>query len=217
MGCIARLGCLVILAIACVIGWFTRDQWMPRQLRSNSKVTVAKAPTWQPLTDSGAAHTRAALDKLSQPRGPVFQTLSGADVASYVFQSLAKSMPQSADSTEAMVAGDKMQLRSVVRLADLGGASSLGPLASMLGERERVQFTGTLRVVQPRVGEFEVQQVKIGAIAVPQSMIPTLIKRFDHGPRPAGLDADALPLPLPPYIGDIRVANGKITLYKNVQ
>jgi hypothetical protein len=26
-----------------------------------------------------------------------------------------------------------------------------------------------------------------------------------------------MPLPLPPYIGDIRVANGKITLYKNVK
>jgi hypothetical protein len=47
-------------------------------------------------------------------------------------------------------------------------------------------------------------------------MISTLIGRFDHGNRPAGVDADALPLPLPAYVGDIRVANGRITLYKNV-
>ena len=33
----------------------------------------------------------------------------------------------------------------------------------------------------------------------------------------ATVDADALPLPLPAYVGDIRVANGKITLYKNVR
>jgi hypothetical protein len=29
MGCLVRLGCLVILFCAAVIGWFTRDRWMP--------------------------------------------------------------------------------------------------------------------------------------------------------------------------------------------
>lgn len=217
MGCIARLGCLVILAIACVVGWITRDRWMPRSIHPGHTASAVKAPTWQPLTDAGAERTRAALQKLSQPRGPVFQTLSGADVASYVFQTLAKTMPASADSIQALVTGDHMQMRANVKLSDLGGASALGPFANMLGERERVQFTGTLRVVKPQVGEFQVQQMKVGAIALPSAMIPTLIKRFDRGTRPAGVDADALPLPLPSYIGDIRVANGKITLYKNVQ
>lgn len=218
MGCIARLGCLVILVIAGAVAWITRDRWMPRQVHPGHNTAASvKTPTWQPLTDSGAAHTRAALAKLSQPRGPVFQTLTGADVVSYVYQSLAKSMPASADSVEAMVAGEHVQMQANVKLADLGGASALGPLANMLGDRERVQFTGTLRVVKPQVGEFQVQQLKVGAISLPSAMIPTLIKRFDRAPRPAGVDADALPLPLPAYIGDIRVANGKITLYKNVQ
>jgi hypothetical protein len=40
---------------------------------------------------------------------------------------------------------------------------------------------------------------------------------LDRGTRPVGVDTDALPLPLPSYIGDIRMANGKVTLYKNVQ
>jgi hypothetical protein len=51
-------------------------------------------------------------------------------------------------------------------------------------------------------------------------MVATLLRRAsqDRGvARPAGIDDDALPLPLPAYIGDIRVANGKVTLYKNVR
>lgn len=216
MGCIARLGCLFVLAIAAVVGWFTRDRWLPERFRPRV-VASATAPTWEPLTETGAARTRAALDRLSQPRGPVFQTLSGADVASYVFGALAKTLPASADSVQAMVSGERISLRAVVQLSDLGGAGALGPFASMLGDREPVQFSGALRVVKAGLGEFQIQQAKIGAITVPRSVIPTLLKRFDRGARPAGVDADALPLPLPAYIGDIRVANGKITLYKNVQ
>jgi hypothetical protein len=216
MGCIARLGCLFVLACAAVVGWFTRDRWLPERYRPHA-TAAANAPAWERLSDAGAERTRVALDKLSQPRGPVFQTLSGADVASYVFGALAKTLPASADSVQAMVAGDKVSLRAVVNLSDLGGAGALGPLAGMLGNREPVQLTGSLRVVKPGTGEFQIQQAKVGAISVPRSMIATLVKRFGRGARPAGTDADALPLPLPAYIGDIRVANGKITLYKNVQ
>jgi hypothetical protein len=216
MGCIARLGCLFVLACAAVVGWFTRDRWLPERYRPHAAATT-NTPTWERLSDAGSERTRVALDKLSQPRGPVFQTLSGADVASYVFSALAKKLPASADSVQAMVAGDKISMRAVVDLSDLGGSGALGPLAGMLGNREPVQLTGTLRVVKPGTGEFQVQQAKVGAIAIPRAMISTLVKRFDRGARPTGTDADALPLPLPAYIGDIRVANGKITLYKNVQ
>jgi hypothetical protein len=72
-------------------------------------------------------------------------------------------------------------------------------------------------VVSAGLAEFQVQQVRIGELPLPRGMIPTLIRRFERGNRPAGLDPDALPLPLPRYVGDIRVANGKITLYKNTQ
>lgn len=213
MGCVFRLGCLVLLLCALVLGWFTRDRWMPARFRTHH---AAVAPTWEPLSPSGAEHTRAALARLSQPRGPVFQTLSGADVASYVFSELARQMPASADSIQAMVNGDTVALRANLRMADLGGVGSLGPIASMLGDRERVQLTGTFRVVQRGLGEFLVRDVKVGQLSLPHAMIGRLLANLTHGKRPEGVDADALPLAIPPYVGDIRVANGKITLYKNV-
>jgi len=216
MGCIARLGCLFVLAIAAVVGWFTRDRWLPESMRSHA-VSATRGPAWEPLSDAGARRTEAALAKLSQPRGPVFQTLSGADAAAYVFRQLADRLPQSSDSVEAMVEGDRVSMRANVKLSELGGAGALGSLGGMLGDRERVQLTGTFRVLKPGLAEYEIQDMKVGAVKLPRGMVATLIGRFDRGQRPAGLDRDALPLPIPRYVGDIRVANGKITLYKTVE
>jgi hypothetical protein len=72
-------------------------------------------------------------------------------------------------------------------------------------------------VIRPGLAEYQIQNVKIRELSLPRGMISTLIRRMDRAQRPSGLDADALPLPIPRYIGDIRVANGKITLYKTVE
>jgi hypothetical protein len=217
MGCLIRLGCLVVLCIAAAIGWFTRDRWMPERFRARLSPPPAKAATWEPLSNSGAERTRTALDKLSQPRGPVFQTLSGADVASFAFKALADRLPGAVDSIETRVVGERIAMRAVVKTSELKGMGALGALGGMLGDREHVELTGTMRVVKPGLGEFLVEDAKIRGISIPRGMIGTLVKRFDGGAGRAGASENALPLPLPQYVGDIRVANGKITLYKNVQ
>jgi hypothetical protein len=213
MGCLFRLGCLFLLLCAAIVGWFTRARWMPKSWLDKLS-PPAKVATWQPLTAAGADRTRTALDRLSRPSGPVFETLSGADVASYAFQQLARRLPASADSIQARVDNDKLSMRANVNTSDIRG---LGPLGAMLGEREPVELTGTIRVVNPGLGEFQVQDAKVRGLSIPRGMISTLIGRVDRGPKRPGVDADAMPLPLPPYVGDIRVANGRITLYKNVR
>jgi hypothetical protein len=151
---------------------------------------------------------------LSQPSGPVFTSLSGADVASYVFQSLAKQLPPSADSVEAAIIGDRLYIRASVRLSDLGGRSTLGPLAGMVGDRERMQFGGSFHVVRPGLAEFQVKDVKIRDFSVPTPMLPRLLKQIERGSRPEGLAPDGLPIVIPRYLGDVRIADDQITLYK---
>jgi hypothetical protein len=119
------------------------------------------------------------------------------------------------DSIETRVVGERIAMRAVVKTSELKGA--LGALGGMLGDREHVELTGTMRVAKPGLGEFVVEDAKVRGISIPRGMIGTLIKRFDTGASRTGVAENALPLPLPPYVGDIRVANGKITLYKNVQ
>jgi hypothetical protein len=213
MGCFRRIGCAVALIAVCVAGWLTRDRWLPMV---GWRSVTASGPTWEPLSDAGAARARAALAKLSQARGPVFANLSGGDVASYVYRELARQLPASTDSVEAAVIGDQLHLRASVRLGELGGSAVLGPFAGMFGDRERVEFGGTFHLVRRGLAEYQIRTIRIRDFAVPAAVIPRIIKQIGRGARPEGLSPDGLPLVVPDYIGDIRITNGKITLYKNV-
>ena len=212
MSCLSRIGCLALIVLALAVAWLTQDRWLPRL--TGHAPAVAAGPDWQPLTPEGATRTRRALEQLSQPRGPVFATLPGADVASYVFESLARQLPASADSVEAAIIDDRLYIRASVLLSDLGGTATLGPLAGMLGSRERMQFGGTFHVLRPQLAEFQVKDIRIRDFSVPPTMIPRLLRKIERGSRPEGLSPDGLPIVIPPYLGDVRIANGKITFYR---
>ena len=217
MGCLMRLGCLVILLILGVVAFLTRDRWMSRlPWRHAANETTIVTSDWAPLTEAGAKRTRDALARLSGPRGPVLVTLAGSDVASYIFLQITKGMPASSDSFAAKVDLDRIRLRASMKTSELGN-SVLGTLGSLLGDRERVEMGGTLRVIGKGIAEFRVSEVRVHDVGVPSGVISRMIRPLVRGPRPAGLDDNGLPISIPSYIGDVRVANGKITLYKNVQ
>lgn len=214
MGCFARIGCLVLLVLLAIVGWLTRDRWMPvvREKLGGEPRAVA---LWEPLSDERAERARRSLDRLSRPTGPVFANLTGAEAASYIYRALVRQLPRSADSVEAAVLGDRLALRASVELRDLGGQRALGPLAGLLGDRERVQFGGTFAVLRPGLAEFQVKEIRIRDFTVPRALVPRLIRQMGRGSRPDGIAPDALPLVIPSYIADIRVAKGKVTVYKN--
>jgi hypothetical protein len=216
MGCLARIGCITLLVLLALVAWLTRDRWMHRITGRTAAVTTG--PTWEPITAQGSERTRVALEKLGRRGGPTYTALSGGDVASYVFQALARQLPPSADSVEAAVINDRLYIRASVRISDLGagGRSALGPLAGLLGDRERMQFGGTFHIIRPGLAEFEVQDLKLRDFSVPPPMIPKLLQQIERGTRPPGLSPAGLPLVIPPSLGDVRVGNGRITLYKSV-
>jgi hypothetical protein len=86
----------------------------------------------------------------------------------------------------------------------------------MLGDRDTVQLGGIIHVIRPTVGEFQVQDLKIGSLAVPSALVPKLISRMRKGTMPEGISPNGLPMKLPGYIGDVRITNGRIVVYKNV-
>lgn len=218
MGCIGRLGCAFVLVILCVVAYFTRDRWiskLPWRTTHTETSRVVVDDGWTPLTEAGAARTREALKTLSGPRGPVFVTLSGADVASYIFLQVVKQMPAQTDSFAARVQEDHIRLRARMRTKDLG-STIVSILGSLIGDRERVEMGGTLRVIGKGVAEFNVTDVKVHEVGLPDALINRLVDPLVHPPRPLGLHKNGLPIAIPSYIGDVRVTNGKITLYKNV-
>ncbi len=221
-GCFRRTGCLVlIIALVALWYWYAKVD-RPASTKTSGEVSATTGATltntgWEPLTIPDADRGKAAVEGLAQRSGPVFANLTPAEAASYIFLVVAKQLPPSAKNAEAAIRGDRLYVRSDVEMKDFGGTGQLGNLGFLLGSRDSVLLGGTIQMLKPGLGQFLVQEVKIGRLDVPQGLIPRLIGQLKKANTVQGLAPNGLPMVMPSYISDVRIANGKITLYKSVQ
>jgi hypothetical protein len=215
-GFFRRLGCLIIIVVilAAIWYWYAR---VDRPAGLTGTTAAASSSGWQPLTATAADRGRRAVESLGRQSGPVFANLTPAEVASYIFTVVAKQLPPSAQNAQAAVVGDTLYVRSDVDLKDFGGSKSLGPIGLLLGERDSVRFGGTIHMLRPGLGEFLVQEVKLGRFDVPGALIPRLLGQMKRGKHVEGVSDTGLPMVMPAYISDVRISNGRITLYKSVR
>ena len=221
MRCLGRIGCLLVLALLGAGAWLTRGTWrnlVPRIHRGGSETSVPHTTerTWQPLDPRAAVRSKRAIDALSSPKGPVYTTLTASEIASYVYQLVGHSIPATADSVEAAVIGDVLYIRAIVPMKAIGASEMLGPLGGLLNERERITLGGTFHVVRPGLSEFRVREIKLRDFRVPSAAIPRLVRQLTKGKHTDGIDADALPVATPATLGDVRIANNRVTLYKTI-
>jgi hypothetical protein len=220
-GCLKRAGCLVIIIlVAAVWYWYARVEKPASVSTTASSTTTATSVSsgWQPLTVADAERGQAAVLSLGRQSGPVFANLTPAEAASYIFTVVAKQLPPSAKNAQAAIIGDRLYVRAEVELKDFGGAKALGPVGMLLGDRDSVRFGGTINMLKPGLAEFLVQEAKLGRIDVPSGLIPRLLTQMKQHSKPVeGISQNGLPMVMPAYISDVRISNGRITLYKNVQ
>ena len=219
-GCLRRIGCLFVLCIAAVAAYLMRDRWMPlisSRLPGSRTTVKTGGPTWEPVSDESAATARRTIESLGRRSGPVFVNLAPGEVASYFYIALAEQLPPSADSIEATTIGNRMYVRAVISLDDFKAADALGPLAGMVGRREQLQLGGTFAVIRPGLAQFLVEDVRLAGLAIPHGAIPKLLRQIRRGSRPDGVAENGLPFVVPAYLGDARIAAGKVTLYKTVK
>lgn len=215
----------VLLLLLGAVAYATRDRWAPllragqdeRGAAAARDSAAAAADTgWASVTYAATTRGRSAVGTLRERRGPAFVRVAPAAFAGLVLDSLGARLPASADSLAVRVAGRELQVRLSVRLGDLGGQRVLGPLAGMLGERERLVLGGTLEGGAPGVAVLRLTRVQVGGFAVPGPVVPRLVdalRRGESTPRP---EPGTLVLALPAGVGDVRVADGRITLYRPI-
>ncbi len=214
-GCLRRLGCLTIVLVAALL-YVGRDRWRPlvERFRGSDDTPAADtSATWQRVDQPSAARGERAIRTLAAPRGPVYVNVRPGELASYAFLSLSDALPATLRDAQTTVVGDRVYLRSVVSPADFAGI--LGPaVRSVLHARDTLRLAGTVDVIRPGLAEFRVRDVQLGTVPVPGALIPRVVGRFRQGPNPDGVADDAIAVPLPSYIGDVRVGRGRVTLYK---
>jgi hypothetical protein len=214
MGCLRRVGCLLAVVVIAVALWVTQDKWLRVIRHSRAQPEATVEGVWQPLSPEAAARGKRAIDGLASARGPVYANLTANEIASYVVTAAGSAFPASADSVEAAVIGDVLWVRAIVPTKDIASSGALGPLAGLLNEREKVSLGGSFRVVRPGLSEFRLRDVKLRDFSVPRAAIPRLVQQITKGRKTDGVANDALPVPTPPSLADVRIANGRVTLYK---
>src|SRR5687768_15663927 len=218
-GCFRRIGCFFVLCIAAVAAYLMRDRWMPYLPRMGSsapKAAEADGPTWQAVSDEGAARARRTIESLGRRTGPVFVNVTPGELASYFYIALSEQLPPSADSIEAATIGNRLYVRALISLDDFKAADALGPLSGMLGRRERLQMGGTFAIIKPGLAQFLVEDVRLGQLPIPRGAIPKLMSQIRRGTRPPGVADNGLPFIVPTYLSDARVSGDNVTIYKAV-
>ena len=83
-----------------------------------------------------------------------------------------------------------------------------------LNDREQLTLGGTFHVIRPGLSEFQVREIKLRDFKVPTGAIPRLLQQLSRGNRPEGVAPNAIAITTSPSLADVRIANGRVTLYK---
>ncbi len=209
-GCIGRIVVLAVLVVVGAVAWFTRDRWLGPKV---APAPAALTTDWKPVTDSAGARVHAQLQNLGTRGGKAYVNVKAADLLAYVMSSFRGLLPASATGVQARVAGDLLMVKGDVNVAEIGGAKVLGPLAGMLSGREPLEIGGTLELLKPGFAQLRVKSIRVKELDIPSRLIPSIMGQLRKGPRPEGLADDGVALALPANVGDIRVNDGKITVY----
>ncbi len=201
------IGLIVIVVLAAAGGWYLRG----RVAKDN--VAMENAASWGVISTAGAARARQQIAALSQG-SKSFVAIAPEDLASHVLMSSGSKLPPSVQDVSAMAEGDRVIVRATVKPRELDVGKILGPLAALLRDSEELRLTGTFHLVRPGLAELRIVEARLRDIVVPSPLVAPLIRQFSPGTRPEGVADNALPVPLPEHVQDIRVSEGRILVYR---
>ncbi len=213
-GCLKTIGCATLLVVGAGVAWLTRDRWYPK-LRDGRDIEMVES-SGDTLSASGAERAAESIRSLGRLSGPAYVNITPADLASLIVREAGRQHPLPLKGASASVVDDRLWLRGTLDVRQLREQGALGPLGALLGDEETVELRGTLSIVRPGLAQFRVESFRARDLAIPSPAIPRLLSQLRRGQPPAGVSADGVPFAVPSHIGDVRIANGRITLYKTV-
>lgn len=212
-----KIGCLLIVIALGAAVWYFRGYWIPKAKQAVAVEAPADTAGWTRITAASGERARKRIATLGHRGGPAYVTLTASEFAAHVLGSALSEVARHDTAAQAIVENDRLYIRARIRLADIGGKEALGPLARLLNDTEPLLVGGTLEAVRPGLAQFRIKEVAVRGIEVPRSVVGTLVKRWSPGTRPDSLATDGLPVTLPPDVVDLRIQNGKVTLYKKTE
>ena len=227
MGCITRVGCLAVVVAAGAGAWWLYGDDLPHQIgklagRAKQAVAsdVSRAPAaapkivWSSLNEATVGGAESVA-RLGTSKGPPYVTLAAGDLAGFLATALARGLPRSSINPEVALVNDRVLLRAEVNMSDFAGSGAFGSvIGAALKGRDTLRLEGTIDAIRPGLAQYRVRRLEIKGFDVPQRVIPSLVGTM-RGPFKAdSLAEEGIAIPMPKFVADVRVSNGRITLYR---
>lgn len=193
-----------------------------RSAEPDSTAVAERALHWSSLTDASTG-SGDAIASLGRRNGPAYVTLSPGDLAGFLATGIAQALPRSASDPQVAIEGNRLHIRALVNMRDLAGEGALGSalgiaLGRALNDRDTLHIAGTMSVLHPGLAQYHVDKLAVRSVDIPPRLVPQLVRSMrNRVPMPDSLADDAFPIPLPASIGDVRIANGRVTLYRTTR
>lgn len=223
MSCLSRVGCVTVAALFGAGAWWLYGGSVPAFLPKLGRVSEsgkaassrdARPIAWASLKDADQ-NAGDIIARLEARSGPAYVTVTAADLAAVLSSGLSRALPASASSAGVAIDDDLVRLRAVIPLRELGGDAIPSLIGGVLTDRDTVEMAGTLDLARTGVAEYRVRELRVRSIDVPPRLIPPLMRSFRNRARQTdSLADDAVGIPLPKSVADLRVARGTVTLYK---
>jgi len=194
----------------------TRDS-ARRAARDSAERRIAWASVSTANKSRASSGTPNPLAGLSKRNGPAYVTVSAGDLATILAEVLPSQFPKSATNMQLALHDSQLLVRAAIDAGEIAGDGTLGRLlGTALSGRDSLRLAGTLEVLRPGVAQYRISALRIKGIDVPGRLIPTVLGVLRRGPRGDGEAEDAILLPVPKVVADLRITQGRLVLYKAV-
>lgn len=161
------------------------------------------------ISPEAAAQAEEKLTRLREEREPV--QLSGVELSSLLHYRYPNSLPPVLRDPAIGFAGDTVQLSGRLATESLPSFGDLDRMRMLLPDTTPVVVRGQLQPLPDGRTSFQVQQVEVAEIPIPERLYPRVLERLRRG-ADAGLPENVVAFRLPPGIGSARVENSQLLL-----
>jgi hypothetical protein len=197
------LGCLGLLVLL-ALGYLYRDRIFDFINQFTSRQTSAPESVGRP-TEGGSRRALDKVDSLSAWRADSV-VLTAAEMASLIQSGLDPAFRGQVDSISVTLGVDRIGVEASLLTARIP-KNVLGPLGSMVDEREHMSASGTVALVEPGQAVWIVDRLTLGSFPFPRDMIPRLLERA------LGSHSSEVPFQLPHGIRDLRIRPAGVSLF----
>ena len=199
MGCMRRLGLLVVLVALLIGAWVFRD----RLIAMWQSLRAEDVP--QEVSPELASRAEEKLAAMNEPNPPARVTLSSRELQSLVTYRMAAALPSFILEPAVTVEDGELRVLARVPTEEVAGMKGLGgsdEILSMLPDTTEVVAKGHLIPLGDGRVALSVDEVTAASIPLPDRMIPRILERIGRRDEP-NLPSDALAVRLPDGVSNV--------------